>query len=111
MRDITMVPSVDEQRIKGLRTDQELRIAEVARRAGLSAAQVYRLEAGERPYTAATTLARVALALGTSVEFLLGLTDDQRSWEELTCHCEDSQAEPAEDPPDEEEQPDEELDP
>jgi hypothetical protein len=36
------------------------------------------LEAGQRPKTSAVTLTRVALALDTTVEYLLGVTNDDR---------------------------------
>lgn len=41
--------------------------------------QVYRLERGERPNLYAITLARIALALDTNIEYLLGLTDSIHS--------------------------------
>jgi transcriptional regulator with XRE-family HTH domain len=72
-------PSADRHRIKTLRLERGLRAADVAKKAGLSLAQIYRLEAGERPNVAAVTLARIALVLNSSVEYLLTLTDDQRS--------------------------------
>ena len=69
-------PMIDRERIKRLRIDRGARAEEVARRAGLSTAQVYRLENGERPNAAAVTLARVAQVLETSIEYLMGMTDD-----------------------------------
>ncbi len=50
----------------------------------VSARHIWRLEAGERPNTSAVTLARVAQALNTTLEYLLGLTDDVRGIRELT---------------------------
>lgn len=78
-----MLPFLDPHRLKSLRLSRRMRAREVARKARISAAQLYRLERGERPNVAAVTLARVALALGTSVEYLLGLTDETRSVQEL----------------------------
>lgn len=72
-------PFADRHRIRALRVARGLRAADVAKRAGLSVAQIYRLEAGERPNVAAVTLARIALVLNSSVEYLLTLTDDRRS--------------------------------
>jgi transcriptional regulator with XRE-family HTH domain len=83
MTSYTVEPTVDEHRLKQLRLARQLRAEEVAHRAGLSIAQIYRLESGDRPNTAAVTLARVALALDTSLEYLLTLTDDDRSLTEL----------------------------
>lgn len=77
------VPSVNSRRIKQLRSNQRLRAEQVAVAANLSVAQIYRLERGDRPKVAAITLARVALALNTSLEYLLGVTDDHRSIHEL----------------------------
>lgn len=70
-------PVLNGRRITTLRRDRHLRAEELARAAGLSVAQVYRLEAGNRPNTAAVTLARIAVALDTTVEYLLDLTDDR----------------------------------
>ena len=78
-----MLPFLDPLRLKSLRLNRRMRAREVARKARISAAQLYRLERGERPNVAAVTLARVALALGTSIEYLLGLTDETRSVQEL----------------------------
>lgn len=76
-------PTVNGQRIKRLRTSQHLRTDQVATASGLSLAQIYRLEKNERPNATAITLARVASALNTSLEYLLGMTDDHRSIHEL----------------------------
>jgi len=53
-----VAPSANKQRMKRLRLDRRMRAEEVAQKAGISVAQVYRLEAGERPNVAAVTLAR-----------------------------------------------------
>ena len=87
-------PSLQPHRLKALRLKRQMRAREVARRAGISAAQLYRLELGTRPNTAAITLARVALVLDTSVEYLLGLTDDERSVRELLAAAEQAEQEP-----------------
>ena len=70
-----VAPFANKQRIRALRLDRRMRAEEVAQEAGISVAQVYRLEAGERPNVAAVTLAGVAQALDTTLEYLLGLTD------------------------------------
>ncbi|MBN1955859.1 MAG: helix-turn-helix transcriptional regulator [Anaerolineae bacterium] len=94
----TTTPTVDKDRIKGLRVGRAMRAEEVARRAGISTAQVYRLENGERPNATAVTMARIAQALGTSVEYLLGMTDDVRSVKILTRSCHGEQEEPSRSP-------------
>ena len=84
-------PFANKQRIKILRLDRRMRAAEVAAEAGISVAQVYRLEAGDRPNVAAVTLARIAQVLDTTMEYLLGLTDDARGIRELTASVLDVQ--------------------
>jgi len=73
----------DGARIEALRLERGLTVREAAEKANLSARVFYFLEANERPNSAARTVARIALALDTSVEYLLGLTDDPRSMEEV----------------------------
>jgi transcriptional regulator with XRE-family HTH domain len=77
------VPYLYPERLKALRRKRRMQARDTARRAGISAAHLHRLERGERPNVSAVTLARVAMALGTSVEYLLGLTDDCRSIPEI----------------------------
>lgn len=77
-------PELIFERLKALRKAQGLSAEQIARKADVSVRHLRRLEAGQRPNTSAVTLARVALALGTTVEHLLGLTDDTRSIQQLT---------------------------
>jgi transcriptional regulator with XRE-family HTH domain len=77
------VPYLYPERLKTLRRKRRMRARDTAQRAGISAAHLHRLERGERPNVSAVTLARVAMALGTSVEYLLGLTDDWRGIHEI----------------------------
>ncbi len=72
----TKPPQFDGQRLRALRKQRGLSADRLARRADLTTRHVWRLEGNKRPNVAAITLARVALALGTTVEYLLGLTDD-----------------------------------
>jgi len=72
----TSVPIFDGRRLKALRQKRAWRAEEVARRAGVSVRHIWRLEANARPNVAAVTVGRLALALGTSVEYLLGMTDN-----------------------------------
>jgi transcriptional regulator with XRE-family HTH domain len=71
-------PEFSPERFHELRMQQDLTVPDLAARSGLSQAQIYRMERGERPRVAAVTLARIALALGTSVEYLVGVVDDMR---------------------------------
>ena len=57
----------------------------------VSARHIWRLEAGQRPNVATVTLARIAQALDTTLEYLLGLTDDARGIHELTSSALDVQ--------------------
>ena len=76
-------PAFIGDRLKALRFERGLSAEKVARRADISLRHLNRLQAGERPNTSAVTLARVALALDTTVEYLLGVTSDDRSIHEL----------------------------
>jgi transcriptional regulator with XRE-family HTH domain len=78
------LPELDFERLKALRKEQGLSAEQIARKADVSVRHLRRLEAGQRPSTSAVTLAKVALALGTTVEYLLDLTDDARSIQQLT---------------------------
>lgn len=64
------------KRLKELRTKMGLSAARLALKAGLSERQIWRLEAGTRPQVSAVTLARIALVLNTTLEYLLGMTDN-----------------------------------
>jgi transcriptional regulator with XRE-family HTH domain len=77
-------PELNFERLKALRKEQGLSAEQIARKANVSVRHLRRLETGQRPNTSAVTLAKVALALGTTVEHLLGLTDDARSIQQLT---------------------------
>lgn len=63
------------QRLRHLRRERGVSVHLLARQAALSARQIWRLEAGDRPNVRAITVARLALALDTSTDYLLGLTD------------------------------------
>ncbi len=66
------------KRIKRLRLARGLRVEQLAAKAGLSAAQIYRLQNDERPNVSALVLAHIAGALDTTLEYLVGLTNDER---------------------------------
>ena len=77
-------PELIFARLKTLRKEKGLSAEQIARKANVSVRHLRRLEAGQRPNTSAITLARVAVALGTTVEYLLGLTNDTRCIQKLT---------------------------
>ena len=66
------------ERLRALREARGLRQATLARLAGVSPALISRMEDGSRPRAAGPVLERLAVALGTSTDYLLGLTDDPR---------------------------------
>lgn len=76
-------PCLYPQRLKLLRQKYRMSASGLACQAGISPAHIHRLERGARPNVSAVTLARVALALNTSIEYLLGLTNDSRSIREI----------------------------
>jgi len=61
----------DGHRLRALRRQRGLRVEDVAAISGITARHIWRLEAGTRPRVAAVTLARIALALNTSVDYLV----------------------------------------
>ena len=79
-------PYFDGIRLRALRKRRGLSVEELAQRAGLTRRHIWRLEAGKRPRVAAVTLARIALALDTSVDYLVHLSDqaDVPHGEEVT---------------------------
>jgi len=65
----------DGERLRALRQARGRSITQVARATGLTSRHLYRLEANQRPNVWGTTVARLALALDTTCDYLLGLTD------------------------------------
>ncbi|MBN2005208.1 MAG: helix-turn-helix transcriptional regulator [Anaerolineae bacterium] len=80
METLTRTPAFDGQRLRALRQQHGWSAERLARRADLSTRHVWRLERNHRPQVAAVTVARLALALETTLEFLLGLTDDPQPY-------------------------------
>ena len=72
----TAKPQFRPDRFRTIRRQKQIKVPDLASLAAMTETQVYRLERGERPNLYAVTLARIALALGTSIEYLLDLTDD-----------------------------------
>jgi len=79
-------PRFHGERVRALRYQRRLSARKVAKRAGIHWRYYLRLEKNERPNVSAVNAAAIALALGTSMEYLMGLTDDPRPiaaiWEE-----------------------------
>jgi len=63
-------------RIKGMREFRGLTQGQLSYKAATTVSQISRLENDERPGAQAAIVARVASALDTTVDYLLGLTDD-----------------------------------
>lgn len=76
-------PRFHGERARALRKARGLSARKVAARAGIHWRYYLRLEKNERPYASAVNVAAVALALGTNLEYLLGLTDDPRPVAEI----------------------------
>ena len=70
-------PKLNGERLHRLRKREGLSAERLGWRAKVSGRHVQRLERGKRG-AGAKTLARLALALGTTSEYLLGITDDDR---------------------------------
>jgi DNA-binding Xre family transcriptional regulator len=71
-------PTFDGARLRAMRKQRGLSVHNVELRAGVTARHVWRLEAGKRPNVAAVTLARIAVAVGVDINYLLGLSDSPR---------------------------------
>jgi len=63
-------------RIRSLREEKGWTQGVLAYKSDTTAAQISRLENNDRPAAGAVIVGKIALALGTTVEYLLGQTDD-----------------------------------
>ena len=91
MENQPLEPIFDGRRLRAVRKNRGLSAENLARRANITVRHIWRLEADQRPNTSAVTLARVALALGTTVEYIVHITDDPRGIHELTASALDVQ--------------------
>jgi transcriptional regulator with XRE-family HTH domain len=73
---VTAEPALDGARLRQLRRERGLPARKLAERANLCVRQIWRLEAGHRPNVRAVTVAHIALALTTTMDYLMGLTED-----------------------------------
>jgi transcriptional regulator with XRE-family HTH domain len=71
-------PKLDGNRLRRLRKLSGLSAERLGRKADVSTRHVWRLERGERS-AGAEVLARLALALDTTMEYLLGIVDGDSS--------------------------------
>lgn len=62
-------------RLREMRHKRRLSADRVAKAADLTTHHIFRLERGERPHVWGITVAKLALVLETTTDFLLGLTD------------------------------------
>ena len=67
---------LDGSRIRAMREFRGLTQGQLAYKAHTTVTQISRLENDERPGAQAVIVARIAEALGTTVDYLLGLSDD-----------------------------------
>jgi transcriptional regulator with XRE-family HTH domain len=63
-------------RIQQLREELDLDVSQLAYKAGIHPSTIHKIEANDRPNTSAVILGRIAEALHTSVDYLVGRTND-----------------------------------
>lgn len=66
------------ERVRQLREARNWTLGQLAAYSGVSKAQISRIESRQRRNPSADTLMNLAQALGTTTDYLLGLTDDPR---------------------------------
>lgn len=64
------------ERVRALRQARGLNQSDLARQTGMVRSQISRIEKEERPGVGAVMVGQLALELDTTVDYLLGLTDD-----------------------------------
>jgi transcriptional regulator with XRE-family HTH domain len=67
-------------RIKRIREDRQWSQAELSRRSGVRQALISELESGKKRDTAGGILKRLALTLGVSIDYLMGMYMDDEAW-------------------------------
>ena len=77
--------ALDGARLRQLRRERGLSARKLAEQTGLCVRQIWWMEAGHRPNVRAITVARVALALATSIDYLMGLTDTPSPYPSRQC--------------------------
>lgn len=71
-------PAFCGHRVRALRHQRNLTAEQLAHSAGITLRHLWRLERNDRPKVWGTTVARLALALGTTTDYLLGLMDSPK---------------------------------
>ncbi len=84
MQKKSVQPQLQGARIHSLRRQRGFSAEKLARLSDVSTRQIWRMEHDKRPNSFAITVARIAQALDTTVEYLLGMTDDPSSLPERT---------------------------
>lgn len=87
--------AVDGKRMRALRKARGFSADALAWHAGFNSRHIWRLESGRYQHAAAITLAAIAQVLDTTIEYLLGLTDDPRSVAALIAAAGSAAGEPA----------------
>jgi len=68
------------ERLREMRHQRGLSADRLAKASDLTTHHIFRLERGERPHVWGITIARLALVLKTTSDYLLGLTDDPETF-------------------------------
>jgi transcriptional regulator with XRE-family HTH domain len=87
--------AVNGKRMRALRKERGFSADALAWHAGFNSRHIWRLESGRYQHAAAITLAAIAQVLNTTIEYLLGLTDDPRSVAELIAAAGPAAGDPA----------------
>jgi transcriptional regulator with XRE-family HTH domain len=69
-------PALDGARLRQLRRERGFSARNLAEQADLCVRQISRMEAGHRPNVRAVTVARIALALTTTMDYLIELSEE-----------------------------------
>lgn len=69
------IPAFCGHRVRALRHQRNLTAEQLAHSAGITLRHLWRLERNDRPKVWGVTVARLALALGTTTDYLLSMTD------------------------------------
>ena len=78
--------AVDTSRIREQRARLRISQSELARRTDTSQTHISMIENGQRIDIASSTLAKIAMALGVSVDYLMGLTDERTPYPKARAH-------------------------
>ena len=71
----TNAPNFQGERVRALRHQRKLTAEQLAYTSGITLRHLWRLERNDRPKVWGITVAKLAQALDTTTDYLLGLTD------------------------------------